>query len=371
MYQKLVPLALPFVAGAIFALVGYGGWMLYTNTIGNDAKTDFVSTHSYQERQAYWEETIRTQGAKAAYLDLAEKITGLSITKQHVEGHIFGKALYVIEGFDGVKICDSAFMYACFHSFMTQAIQNEGTGAAQKLHEACIEALGTRAEECEHGVGHGIQTMFTYDLDGINKALAVCKSMTPGDLLDACVGGVYMEYSRRDMGNEGTDNQRPFAIEEVLEPCASLSDEDKAACAMWQSRWWMGTDPDRVDPKKMADKMGAWCKAMPGGSRVYALCIEGVTRRIKSLARGSPVNVADLCERLTEDDETKFHCQRLSAQRLVFFYPYEKAVKACRGLPEEQRAACTESTRVEDERLIAINGKYDEVPDIESTEDSL
>ncbi len=191
---RLVLWASPVIVGMIATLIGVGVWDVYTNSdFAHARRAASYQAFSVEEKSAYWKGRIAAVGGTKAYDELAYLARDLITTKQHSEGHIFGKALYLVEGLAGVAVCDTRFMYSCFHSFMTQAILSEGVTAAQILHEACRASLGYRSENCEHGVGHGIQSMHAYDFAGLKKSLDVCGALTPpSHPVAGCAGGVFM-----------------------------------------------------------------------------------------------------------------------------------------------------------------------------------
>lgn len=358
----------PLVAGVVFALLLLGAWNIYTNShYGHERKKDLMEKLSAEEKLAYWEKRIQKRGGSAAYRELGESIHHFGTVKQHVEGHTFGKALYNIEGLNGVATCDSRFMYACYHAFMGQAIWKEGVGAAQKLHDACRTTLGSESENCEHGLGHGIMGTFEYNIGGLKKALATCSALSsPSHIVAGCHGGVFMEYNLRFVGNEGAVDMRPFTIKEISKPCTEIERPYLGSCAHWQTQWWIMAAPDKKDGFKMAKNMGEWCAKMPGGKPAYLLCLEGIARRMKSLTGGMPEKTAEFCSAVTSVPDYQYRCHAQSAERFVYYYPLQKAILACDGLPSAQRETCRERTITENRRLLTTGGKYSQQsPEIE------
>lgn len=350
----------PLVAGVVFALALTGAWSVYTNSHwGHERSKKIIEALSAEEKLAHWEKRIQKHGGPAAYRELADSIHHFGTVRQHIEGHLFGKALHTVEGLKGVATCDNRFMYACYHAFMGQAIWKEGTGAAQKLHEECRSTLGFASENCEHGLGHGIMGTFEYNIGGLKKALAACSALSPpSHMVAGCHGGVFMEYSLRFVGNEGAVDMRPFVLSEVLEPCTELDDPYLGSCAHWQTQWWIMTAPEKKDGLKMATSMGAWCAKMPGGKPAYLLCLEGIARRMKSLTGGKPEKTAEFCANVTSNSSYLYRCHVQSAERFAYYYPLPKAILACDGLPSEQLTTCRDRTTAEDKRLLTTGGKY-------------
>ncbi len=367
-FRNIISVAWPLVAGVIFTLILLGAWNAYSNSeFRHDRMKKKLSALSAEQKLAYWKSHIQKRGGLAAYDELGESIHHFSTVRQHKETHIFGRSLYVVEGLAGVATCDRRFMYACFHSFMTQAILKNGVTAAQELHTACKTILGSVSDDCEHGIGHGIMSMFEYNIEGLKKALAICDALSPpSHPVAGCAGGVFMEYGTRDMGNEGAGNIRAFVLKEVLEPCTSIGGPYLGSCAHWQTQWWIMSAPEKKDGAKMATNMGAWCKKMPGGEPVYLLCLEGIARRMKSLTNGNPSKTSEFCARVTANSDYQYRCQLLSALRFAYYYPSPKALLACDGLPSAQLKTCRERTEAEDKRLIMSGGKYtQQSPEVE------
>lgn len=365
-FKKIAYASWPLVAGVVFALVFLGAWNVYTNShYGHERKKALIEKLSAEEKLAYWETRVQERGGSAAYRELGEAIHHFGTVRQHIEGHLFGKALYNIEGLNGVATCDNRFMYACYHAFMGQAIWRENVGVAQKLYDACRTTLGSESKNCEHGLGHGVMGTFEYDIDGLKKALAACDALSPpSHMVAGCHGGVFMEYSLRFVGNEGAVDMRPFTPREILEPCSSLSEPYLGSCAHWQTQWWIMAAPDKKDGLKMAKNMGAWCAKMPGGKPAYRLCLEGIARRMKSLTGGKPEKTAEFCTAVTSTDY-QYSCQAMSAKRFAYYYPLSKAILACDGLPSDQLKICRDRATAEDKRLLATGGKYaQQTPDV-------
>jgi len=358
--REMIYASWPLVAGVVFALVVLGVWNVYANSeYRHERMKKAFEALSTAEKLEHWQERIQKVGASAAYRELDESIHHFGSGRRHTEAHIFGEALYSTEGLQGMATCDSRFTYGCFHSFVLQAVLEEGTVATQKLYEGCKSALGPVSDNCEHGIGHGIMSTFEYNIEGLKKALVICDSLSPpSHIVAGCAGGVFMEYGVRSMVNEGSTDMRPFVLEEVLEPCTSLSEPYLGSCAHWQTQWWISTAPERDDDVEMATKMGAWCKQMPGGERAYILCLEGIARRMISLTNGKPEKTAEFCARVTSDPDYQYKCQVMSAKRFAYYYPLTKAIRACDDLPPAQLATCQERTTAEDKWLLAHNAKY-------------
>jgi len=292
-------------------------------------------------REQYWRERIQSAGSADAYAELAESIEGLTSPQKHFNAHLFGRALFDEVGLAGTHTCDGRFNYGCFHAFMIRAVEVRGASASQELHEACIEALGATAEQCEHGIGHGLLGIIGYGIPDIEEALAVCETLTPpSHPVGGCIGGIFMEYGLRGMQGAGETAMRPFAEEEALEPCPSISENHQAACAFWQPMWWMETHPDRTDGPRMAEAMGRWCRELPGGDEVLPTCIAGIANRMELIADGDPTRSAMLCRAITTVPRFQEYCQMKAAMQFMRYHPLEFSLRACTGLSDEAAERC-------------------------------
>ena len=98
-----------------------------------------VFGHDAAVERTYWVQRIRKVGGLRAYGELARSIASTTIAQQHLQAHLFGDALYQVEGIDGVVVCDERFSQGCFHEFMGQIISHRGIGILPGLGEACAK----------------------------------------------------------------------------------------------------------------------------------------------------------------------------------------------------------------------------------------
>ena len=301
------------------------------------------ATLGIDAREEYWRERITSVGGPRAYHEFAAYVADETAPSKHLNAHAFGTALYDAVGLAGITTCDGLFSYGCFHAFMIRAVETEGVEAAQGLHTACTDTLGSTAEQCQHGIGHGLLGIIGYGFQDLDEALRVCDGLTPiSNRIGGCAGGVFMEYGLRGMQGLGLAAHRPFIADEALEPCASLSLPDyRASCAYWQPMWWMETHPERGDDEAMARTMGQWCRTLSDGdTATYRSCIAGITNRIQLLTDEDPAGVAGICTLVTDTPDMREYCQRMSAQRYNVYYPLDFSLRACDGLSEEARQRC-------------------------------
>ncbi len=293
---------------------------------------------SYAQKLMHWQSRIKDVGGSATYEEFAKSVRSLIANQQHIESHIFGEALYQVEGISGVRVCDDRFEYGCFHAFMTQAIRSGGIDSVQLLSDACSKSV--TPFQCRHGIGHGILNAIGYTTADVQKALAVCKSLKPStDQVRGCSGGLFMEYLMRFMQGEGDYIPMRGDPKHPLQPCASIKDiGDRSACVYWQPMWWMFVFHN-ADDIAMAKKMGAWCKLMPGDASVYRWCVRGIATNIQFLTNDDPDKTVKICDAIATDPVTRFDCQITAGAHFSYFRPLSFAKRACRGLGNLQ-AAC-------------------------------
>lgn len=334
---------------AVFSIAGY----LYHSGRTTVLDPDGYRGIDIEARATYWRERIDRVGGRRAYDEFRKLVQSFTTPQKHLNAHFFGTALYDVAGMAGVDVCDGSFSYGCFHAFMIRAVEDRGTTAAQELYTACRETLGDTAEQCQHGIGHGLLGITGYGPQDVDVAIAECDRLTPRDnLIGGCAGGVFMEYGLRGMQGLGLSAHRPFSEGEVLSPCTDLEDPDyHAACAYWQPMWWMETAPERGDDERMAEKMGAWCAQLPGGRETLTSCIAGIANRIQLLTDEVPSDAGRICALVTTDMTLREYCQRHSAQRYTVYYPLEFSLRACDGLPDTNGNRCREmATRASEAR---------------------
>ena len=222
-----------------------------------------------EQRPRYWAERIAAIGGPVAYREFVAMVEPYPTPLRHMNAHFFGVALYETEGPSGITVCDGRFVYGCFHAFAIRAVELGGMDAAREIYSRCGDVLGKTAEQCEHGVGHGILGTIGYGAQDLDEALRVCDALGQDhDAVEGCAGGVFMEYGIRGMLGLGTDVVRPFAPESALEPCQSLSDRRYlSTCAYWIPMWWTEVAPHRDEPTRLAGTMGAWCTTIAAGDR--------------------------------------------------------------------------------------------------------
>lgn len=158
--------------------------------------------------------------------------------KAHNVFHIFGEELYKKEGINAIKVCDDSYGFGCFHGFSTEAIGQKGEGVIQNLEKACSRDSAAESLGCAHGLGHGILEYVGHD--NLNKALALCKTLSWKGKLFGCQDGVFMEYNFPNaLSATSTKKIRDFDENKADDICLSVSEEFRRSCFYSLGQWWL------------------------------------------------------------------------------------------------------------------------------------
>lgn len=284
---------------------------------------------------------IEAYDGKQAYEIFSRSIERLSPEEQHERAHLYGAALYAVEGVEGLSACDDRFSYGCFHEFLGRAIAAEGLGVVDELNERCFDALAASPLSCQHGIGHGVLAHLGYEGLSIRHALSICKGLPYADPIGGCYGGVFMEYNMRTMlGEDG--GVRPVENANLHGPCDALSPPYKNPCYFWQAQWWRNIlDPGRlVAIENVYAQMGGLCRE--AGLGVERACFEGIGNNAPSDADFDARTLRSLCDVAASNEQELLYCRSLGANSLAVGGAGKKgdAEAVCEGLPEKAHAYC-------------------------------
>ena len=246
------------------------------------------SLNEFNEDLARWKNEINRLGGVRAYELFkreAERIP--SPSQRHGLAHIFGLALYKTEGLPGIEVCDNSFVYGCYHSFLSEAIKENGIGVVKELSDVCVAKFGEDDYVCRHGLGHGIVGHAGYSKKDILDALKVCSGIAGESGLSGCASGVFMEYNMRTMVDpSGTGRYVREYEGDPFYPCNAVAEEFLPSCYKEQPNWW----------KHVFDwdykKIGELCFMAPS-SELTGVCVQ-------SLGSSSVINYNYDAERVSE-----------------------------------------------------------------------
>lgn len=241
-----------------------------------------------------WISTIEDIGGAKAYDYFAELNKDEPYPVQHDNAHLFGEALYKVEGIPGVAVCDSRFGFGCYHSFFGWALMENGLSIIHDLDEACIAAYGEKGLGCQHGIGHGVLAELGHD--ALGEALVACKELNWQGPIGGCTSGVLMEYN---FGTMDLGNTRVATEDNLYEPCDSLDAERFGeACYFEQVSWWHVTsDEDPVFVGERCDELTDTRlreACFRGAGNTFAGRLEYGVDRIKDTCGAMPNREAEL-----------------------------------------------------------------------------
>lgn len=290
--------------------------------------------------EARWKERIEKVGARAAYEELVRATQGLALTEQHEPAHIFGAALYQVEGIDGLSVCDNRLLYGCFHEFLSRVIVEHGLSIVPELEKRCPESPGTDAPiSCQHGLGHGLLAYFGYGSGDLKQAIQECDKLTM-DPWRACSRGAFMEYQLRFfLAGDGVE-ARAIPDGDYYDPCEEYSGIHASRCVGLLPVWWRVV----VFPDLPSDTRFSWagetCRALPRSVAEHkATCFRGIGFIAVTTHRFDPDHVQRLCKEASELESEMRECMKYASVTLNTEGGTQGS-KLCQRLPEEARANC-------------------------------
>lgn len=327
----------PTHAKAALILCGLGLLVLCGFTLQEHIPSMFSDTKT--SSRGYWHEKITSLSGSRAYEILADSVRTKGVSMQHEEAHLFGAALYEVEGVSSLAVCDERFSYGCFHEFLGRAIAELGLDSVPDLNAQCIQALGPQALSCQHGIGHGIQAAVGYTTADLEQSLSVCDTLPHQDPIGGCYSGVFMEYNLRIMLAKEA-SPRTYSGN-VFEPCDDLGTRYQAACVFSQPQWWLQTVLQPTEKMEAFRTMGRWCEDsetfMAGGLRH---CFEGIGNIVVEPAHYDGARVAALCDETSSIKTHALLCRSMGASALSATKTDTEALKACASLSGEYLSFC-------------------------------
>jgi hypothetical protein len=236
-------------------------------------------------------------GPKATLEQLKNDISNVkSNTEQHMAVHEFGEALYNAEGYKGIVFCDNSFAYGCYHSFFSRAIADRGEAVVSLLSDECIKKYKANARNCIHGIGHGLLEYF--GPQGLTKAVKECDALKIEKSLNGCFGGVFMEYFRPILINNGTVI---FSVKKpdknnLYDPCFSVLKDAQAPCFFHQAQWLYGS------VLKSSKSVEDHCNKIPDAESRSA-CINGIGGALTANNGDNISKSVAECQKLSSEDD--------------------------------------------------------------------
>lgn len=300
------------------------------------------------KEEGRWAEKIASRGGEAAYEDLALAVQKLPPKNQHVVAHIFGGALYDELGLSGLSVCDTRFLYGCFHEFLSRAIVEHGLSIIPSLEEQCLSSPYADAPlSCEHGLGHGIVAYAGYGREELDQAIEVCKTLKH-DPIGACFEGVFMEYNLRFFSAPDESDARPVPESDPYDPCAAYGGLVAKRCVGLLPLWWRVS----VFSGKVTDETFIWagekCDALPPALTLYrSTCFRGVGFIVVTAGAPDRERVERLCRISTRQESDFLECILYGTITLKNALGVEGGAALCMSVPEDMRPMCEEYARTE------------------------
>lgn len=284
------------------------------------ALTAFVYTADNSGASAeYWKWRIQMMGAERAYDKLAVSVADASLIVQHRRAHLFGEALYAIEGMDGALICDDRFYYGCFHQLIGEAVAEHGLSVASKLASVCEKALPD-SDACFHSIGHGLVNLLGYEPELLEESVRTCGTLP--DPRQFCLSGVFMEYALRTL-LQPEGNVRPVENGDRHDVCDNLLNPTIRVslwCVFWLPTWWSANH-------LTYPMQGLECRRYEGER--FIACIEGIGKMTVFDAKPSPEFTERACRSATTHEQEHVLCVSSAAYQLAFSGHYDMASQMC------------------------------------------
>lgn len=333
--SSIVSTVLVMLIGFVFAtgVVGVTQWYQPNVSTVNAAAPDL--SVPVAEWDAYWRTTIDNTSPQTAY-DLlvtvyAEEVGGT----QHEYAHRFGALLYETLGPAAIELCDEQFFYGCYHEVIGQTLINEGVGSLAELVAACGPNLG-----CQHGVGHGVVAFHGYNEVALARALPECDLVANPDVIDGCLGGVFMEYNMRTMlGSDDDHELRSFDAAAPLAPCADIASEAaRQSCFFWAPQWLLEVDYSKPYRERFA-WAGQLCREHAGA--YVNRCFEGIGYNVNRYSElDASITTPQLCAYASKTDSEYADCIILAAADYAGGRFEEQAITWCNSLQTAHQERC-------------------------------
>ena len=244
---------------------------------------------SFNAERSFWEDQFEKSSGMNLYPAMVQRYSAISENEAHQYAHIFGEVLYKNEGIQSFGVCKNVYIWGCSHSFVESAIIYNGLPIIEQLRSVCRDMLPGDAEQCVHGIGHGILSHL--GPENLTKALEVCDSIQ--DIMYSCTSGVIMEF----LGGNIHNNIPPYPYnnEEKYWQCPDLPDRYKAVCYRRLPSWW-GSVPDlgQVERMNLLEKN---CMSVPE-PRYRDACFLGVGYQVVWEEKPDTDVIRSMCESL-------------------------------------------------------------------------
>jgi hypothetical protein len=294
---------------------------------------------------AFWEKRIRRDGALSAYNAFADSVSEVDASEAHRGAHLFGEALYAIQGVGGISTCDEQFMYGCLHQVVAEAILEDGPRVVYELGKKCAGDL-----QCLHGIGHGVVMWYGYEQDMLTEAFEACSKASPDNNFNGCVSGVFMEYNYPAFPQTKNTHLRPIPPHNYHEPCDTVPTEHAPLCYYWQVRLWKDSALEEKDNTVIISTISQRCALLHDDRRRG--CMGGIGPSTISLTAYNPKEITRLCNAIQGNREEITLCHAEAGKVLIGTVSKEAMQQLCGYLPYvSEQKRCVEYATTESNPL--------------------
>lgn len=296
--------------------------------MGTTSVTSITTSDSliidYKSAVSEWRNRIHDIGAAPAYAELIRIGNQLPEHKGHLLAHAFGEAMVDENVQNGLTICDSRFMWGCYHQLVGNAIAVSGITAADSLLQMCQSVSGRLPKGCVHGVGHGIVSFLGYSEKNLLQSLPLCSSKARGEeLVNGCWEGAFMEYNIREFTSASSTPQgRPFTVETRFSPCLHIESKYRSTCIFELPTWWFNAMhgwSGTTDLETNFSRFGTYCNELKSTSSDAKQCFEGIGY-IATIQGDIPSALA-LCAKSSSHGLDNLYCISEASRRYGFEDP--------------------------------------------------
>jgi len=302
--------------------------------------TDSLPQLDMANAQRDLKERFARMGEKKAYEYFIATYAGYGSTVHNL-AHWVGEQLYKRLGLTGISVCDSSFVYGCYHGFLTAALYREGIQLLPKIESACrnVGSDPILMAGCLHGIGHGVVVNAgDYTVEHLISALSNCDMLTATISKTSCYNGAFMEYNNHTMESAqertGPTTVRPFIAASPLHPCDELPNAYQSDCYYEQPSWW------NLVLRGDFDAMGTYCGDLSDTNKQS--CARGIGRVMGTKEQPVQQDGISVCSRFSGD--IKMYCIIGAVEQRISEHD-RNASLLCTGLSEADGIICLDRAK--------------------------
>jgi hypothetical protein len=236
------------------------------------------------------EDVIRRRGGQAGKEYFLTAYSGLDPGTLHELEHILGAEIYREEGIQGIRFCDDAHLFGCYHGFVATAVAlGNPDEVIPAMERVCLmQMTPLSVGGCFHGVGHGLLAHSGYRQEDLFEVLKQCRRLQLRASRDGCYSGAFMEHNTQTMQTglpaPTVDADAPTVM------CDTLETEYRPMCYGELPGLWQRVFGDDVQ------LMGELCVRAPADGQQP--CFSGIGQLVAGMSRFDEVKAREACLRL-------------------------------------------------------------------------